>query len=112
MGSTAEHQKLVNDVHLLCGAMPQIRLWKQVNGVFRSMTGNRLVKVGLIGSSDLTGIILTSGKRLEAEAKTGNAVQNDEQIAFANMIVKYGGVFILFHSVDEFLDKLQMHLKN
>ncbi len=110
MGSTAEHQELVNAAHLAAGSLPQVRIWKQVNGVFRSIDGSRLIKVGLVGSSDLTGILLRGGRRLEAEAKTGKAKQTKEQRSFAHMIVKYGGVFILFHSVEEFIEKLKLEM--
>lgn len=102
MNNTVEHQKLVDDILYYVGSTPMARVWKQVNGLFRTVHGERVVCVGVEGSADVSGILL-DGRRLEIEAKTGKAVQTKEQKTYQAMIEKFGGVYILAHSWEEAL---------
>lgn len=90
-----EHQKLVHEILLVLGALPHIRLWKNVVGFdqFRS------IKYGLKGSADILGIVAPEGKFLAIEVKTGHAKQSKDQQAFQAMVEKMGGIFILARSV-------------
>ena len=54
-------------------------------------TGGRIVRFGLPGQADLTGI-LTGGLRLEIEVKGPEGRQTEEQRAFQRMIERFGGV--------------------
>jgi hypothetical protein len=86
------------------GANKKIRLWPQNTGT--AFRNKRIIKYGLIGSADISGIIFP-GFRLEIEVKTGNAVQSPQQKNFQKMIEDLGGIYILAHSVSEANDKLQ-----
>jgi len=100
MGSTEEHQQLVNEIHLKIGSMTGVRLWKQINGVFRDLYSDRIIRVGLPGSFDLTGII-KSGRRLELEIKTGKAKLSKDQITFQKMIRGMGGIAEEIRNLDD-----------
>jgi len=97
MGSTAEHQALVNEILLQFGSKSKYRLW--ANNTGKAFRGKRLLSFGLVGSADITGVIKGSGRRIEIEVKTGKAVQSPDQINFMNMIRKFNGIYILARSV-------------
>ena len=75
-----------------------MRLWRANVGA--AMFKGRLVRFGVPGQADLTGM-LNNGIRLEIEVKADDGVQSDEQIDYQNMIQKFGGVYILARSVDD-----------
>lgn len=86
--------------------------WLAVNGFFAwdNQTGGawragRFIRFGKTGSGDLLGV-LPGGRHLEGEAKTGNAEQNSNQKIHQRMVEKNGGLYILFHSVDELAAQL------
>jgi len=82
--------------------MRQVRLWKSATGVARTLDGNRIIRFGLKGLADLSGILM-GGRALFIEVKTGDAVQSDDQIKFMTMALKYGAVYILARSVEDAL---------
>jgi hypothetical protein len=100
MNNTAAHQELVNALLLAFGSRIDCRVWKQVTGVFRDLNSNRIMRVGLNGCADLSGITM-GGRRLEIEAKTGQAQQNESQKTFQAMIERYAGIYILARSVEQ-----------
>lgn len=65
------------------------------------MDGTRLISFGLPGSSDLLGIISPHGKILCIEVKTGNARQSKQQKAFQNMVIKFGGIYVVARSIHD-----------
>lgn len=91
MGSTSEHQKVVDDIVLAIGSRPDGRAWKNVTGVGK--VGPRIIAFGLKGSSDVFAIKAPYGRLFCFEVKTGNAVQTVEQKSFEKMITKFGGVY-------------------
>lgn len=97
-GSSAEHKKLKNDILVALSKIPGVVVWPQETGVARSMDGERVIKFGLVGSADITGI-LRGGTRLEVECKTGNATQSVEQKNFERMINRNQGLYIVARSV-------------
>lgn len=99
MNNSEAHQILVNDLILAFGSRSDCRIWKQINGVFRDFHSQRIVRVGLNGAADLNGIC-ANGRRLEIEAKTGNAKQSKEQICFQKMIEKFNGIYIVARDVE------------
>lgn len=106
MDRTKAHQSLVDDILYAVGSLPTVRVWKTVCGVFRDFSSNRTIKVGLPGAADITGI-LSNGKRLEIEVKTGSAKQNDKQKLYQAMIEKFGGVYILARDVESTLTRIK-----
>jgi len=77
LGSTAEHQRLVEEILAKYGALPLIRIWKNTTG--SAQINGRYIKFGLIGSSDLIGLS-NKGQFIAIECKTGNAKQSPDFI--------------------------------
>lgn len=102
-GSTGEHQKVVKLV-LLKMTSKYCRVWPNNTGVGRDMSGERIIRFGLKGSSDIIGVY--KGLFLGIEVKTGNAVQNKDQINFQKMIESCGGIYILCKNNVEHIDIL------
>lgn len=73
---------------------PKVRIWESATGMARSMDGQRIVRYGLKGQADLTGIT-DEGRFLAVEIKTGSARQSKTQKAFQNMIEKNNGIYLL-----------------
>ena len=94
MNNTIAHQKLVDDVLFHIGSTKYCRVWKQVNGVFKTVHGDRTVRVGLPGMADISGIIFRTGKRLEIECKTGSGALTKDQKKWQAMILAYDGIYI------------------
>jgi hypothetical protein len=57
------------------------------------MSGERVIRFGLKGSSDIIGIY--KGRFLGIEVKTGNARQSKDQKRFQAMIDKMGGIYVV-----------------
>ena len=94
-------KQLQNEILREFGTKPWIRIWRANSGVAR--IGQRVVRFGIPGQADLTGII--AGKRLEIEVKASGK-QSLDQMNFQNMIKKFGGIYILAHSVEDIYEKL------
>lgn len=78
--------------------------------IWRNNTGGalikgRLVKFGLEGQGDLSGI-LKGGRRLEIECKTATGKQREAQTRFQRMIEGLGGLYILARSVGDIDERL------
>jgi hypothetical protein len=84
-----------------------MRLWRNNTGVAR--IGRRVVRFGVPGQADLTGI-LPDGRRLEIEVKSADGRQTEEQRNYQSMIERFGGVYVLARSVDDVTSALQAHL--
>lgn len=104
-GSLEAHNKLINEILLTFGAGPNLRIWKNDVGVGRSLNGDRVLRWGLKGSSDIIGIGF-GGKFIAIEVKTGKAKQSEQQKNFQNMINKMGGVYILARSIEDVMTGL------
>jgi len=87
-----------NDVLRAFGTKRWMRLWRANTGVAR--IGNRVVRFGVPGQADLTGI-LPGGRRLEVEVKSPEGIQTDDQRNFQRMIERFGGVYVLARSVED-----------
>lgn len=99
MASTINHQKLVHEILLDIGSRRDFRCWKNITGV--GAVGGRIVRFGLVGAADISGIKAPSGQRFELEIKTGNAVQTAEQKSFGKMILNMGGIYAVVRSVED-----------
>lgn len=80
------------------------RVWPNNTGVGRDMSGERIIRFGLKGSSDIIGIY--KGLFLGIEVKTGNAVQSKDQKNFQSMLESMGGIYILCKNNVEQIDML------
>jgi hypothetical protein len=83
------------------GTREQLRLWRANSGAALSPDGNRIIKFGVAGQADLSGIIRSSGRRLEIEIKTATGRQSVEQKRFQEMIERFGGIYVLARSPDD-----------
>lgn len=95
-GGSVNHATLVN--RLLLAASPLGLAWPNQTGALRA--GNRLVRYGLPGSSDILLSAYPSGRLHGIEAKVGNDAWRPKQRAFAAALTKAGGVYILARSTD------------
>ncbi len=96
-------KQIQNEILRTFGTLPGLRLWRANVGVAR--IDNRVVRFGVPGQADLTGI-LPDGRRLEIEVKSSDGRQTREQIAYQTMIERYHGVYILARSVADVRDQL------
>lgn len=97
---------LQNAILRAFGTQPGLRLWRANVGVAR--VGRRVVRFGIRGQADLTGIV-PDGRRLEIEVKTATGRQTAEQRSFQNMIERFHGIYILARSVDDVRRELAAH---
>jgi hypothetical protein len=98
-----------NEILISLGSRKDVRLWRQNAGVARSMESNNVIRMGVAGCADLTGIVTISGIgiRLEVEVKTQKGRQSDQQIRFEKMVRDRGGIYILARSVDDAILQLE-----
>lgn len=97
-------KRLQNLILLTFGTRGDMRLWRANVGVAR-MGPNRVVRFGVPGQADLTGI-LPGGTRLEIEVKTATGEQSPEQRAYQRIIERFGGVYVLARSVEDVWDAI------
>jgi len=91
-------QEIQNEILRVFGTNPRLRLWRANTGVAR--IGRRVVRFGVPGQADLTGI-LPGGVRLEVEVKSEDGRQSPEQKCYQAMIERLGGVYVLARSVED-----------
>jgi len=89
-------KQIQNDILRAFGTDRRFRLWRANVGVAR--IGPRVIRFGIPGQADLTGI-LPGGGRLEIEVKSGRGRQTPEQKAFQRLIERFGGLYVLARSV-------------
>lgn len=94
------HTELVNEILVEVSKIKGWRCWKQTSGVFRDLYSERIIKVGVVGWSDIGGTS-PSGIIFQCEVKTGNATQTKEQKAWEKMITDRGGYYIVARSVED-----------
>jgi len=91
-------KQLQNAILRAFGTLPVLRLWRANVGVAR--LGRRVVRFGIPGQGDLTGI-LPDGRRLEIEVKTVAGRQSPAQRRFQEMMERFHGVYILARSIED-----------
>ena len=101
----------MNQILIEFGSSPNLFIWKNHTGVARSLDSQRIIKYGLQGSADIIGLI-SDGRFIAIECKTGSAKQSPKQVKFQLAVERFGGVYILAKSVDDFREKLKCHLKD
>ena len=103
----SEHQ-IQNEILATFGARKDMRIWRQNTGAI--VIENRMVKFGVPGQADITGLLIPSGRRIEIEVKDAKGRQRESQKKFQAMIEKAGGIYILARSVDDVYEKLSTYL--
>ncbi len=102
------HEKHIqNEILRAFGTLSRLRLWRANVGAAR--IGTRVVRFGIPGQADLTGI-LPDGRRLEIEVKSPKGCQTPAQEAFGRMIEKFNGVYVLARSVEDVRIALERYL--
>lgn len=99
-----EHQRLVDDLLFHFGSRPDVRIFPRIVGVFEN------IRVGIPGQCDLWGFVAPRGRLLEIEVKTGKATLSNVQEKWRDLIVKFGGIYILARSVEQALADLESQL--
>jgi hypothetical protein len=78
-----------------------VRVWRANTGAARTR-GGRVVRFGVPGQADLTGLI-RGGRRLEVEVKGPTGRVSLEQEAFGELIMSLGGIWVIARSLDDAL---------
>lgn len=90
---------LVNAILLAWGSHPMLRIWRSNTGA--ALQHGRLVRYGVVGAADISGLMLPHGRRLEIECKSDTGKQRLAQQRYEAMITTMGGLYILARSVDD-----------
>lgn len=98
---------LVANILLAFGAHPRVRLWRANVLVAQDKTG-RIVRAGVKGQADISGILAPHGRRVEIECKTQRGRQSDAQERWERMIRYHGGIYVLARSVDDVKEALEL----
>ena len=92
------HEKLVNEILRRYGARDEWRIWKNSTGT--AFQGRRRISFGLVGSSDIIGL-LRPGIFVALEVKTGKAVLSNQQRSFKKMIEEMGGIHCVIRDIEQ-----------
>lgn len=98
---TNPHSVLVNQI-LVALSRAGVLAWKNHTGMGVSLSGNP-IKFGLVGSSDILGVIPPDGRFLGVEVKTGTGKQRKRQGKFETAVASRGGLYIVARSVEDAL---------
>lgn len=103
--------KIQNACLLATGKHPDVLAWRQQSGVFRSMDGDRVVRVGDPGMADLGMIVpvviepwmvgMTIGAAVQPEIKTRRGRQAEDQHDWQAAVARAAGVYRLLRSADD-----------
>ena len=113
------HSVLKRETLLELSASGLGRFWNNETGVaiaahfsggdWKPEHTTRVIRFGLIGSSDIYGI-LNGGFFFGGEIKTGKGVQTDQQKNFGKMITSQGGLYIVIRSAVEAVKDIEKFL--
>lgn len=104
------HTNLIKKCLLELCKIPKTRAWQSDTGIARSMDGQRIIKFGLKGSSDIIGV--SNGRMICLEIKIGKDKQRPEQVAFQSMIEMCDGFYFIVKDEDDLslvINKLNKH---
>ena len=96
-------RRIQNEILRAFGTLPHLRLWRANVGAAR--IGNRLIRFGIPGQADLTGI-LADGRRLEIEVKSAAGRQTPQQAAFGRTIERFNGIYLLARCPNDVRERL------
>lgn len=101
---TAPHTRLVNEIRLALGMIPDLVLWSNPVKHIWATVGAKGKKIRLrmgiaIGSADLIGCL--AGRFFAIEVKTGKATLEKDQVDWHRMVRAKGGFTCVARSVDD-----------
>lgn len=91
---------LVAEILLRFGAHPNVRIWRANVLVAKDARG-RVVRAGITGQADISGLLGPTGRRIEIECKSATGRQSEEQRRWQVMIESLGGLYVLARSTDD-----------
>lgn len=77
----------------------RVRLWRVNTGAVR--IGNRFVRFGLKGQSDIQGVVGPHGLSIFIECKTVRGRLRPEQEAFGRMVQSMGALFVVARCIED-----------
>lgn len=91
--------EILSEILIAHGARSDLRIWRNNTGAAKA--GNRLIRFGVPGAADISGLRLPAGQRVEIEVKTLTGRIRPEQRIYQAMIERFGGLYILARSVED-----------
>ena len=95
-------------IHAAIGARPDVRLWRVQVGAAVPVSlccarcrSKGVVRYGLPGMADLLGIQAPAGRLVSLEVKSATGKPTEEQVAWAAMVKRFGGVAAIVRSVED-----------
>lgn len=114
MPQNRETRTVQNPALLAVGARPDVLIWRQQSGVFRSYDNpQNVVRVGQVGMADSLAVVAvqitpemvgkTIGVAVAAEYKTDTGRQSDAQRNWQRAFEQRGGIYRVIRSASEML---------
>lgn len=100
--------EILAEVLLAVGSRPDCRVWRANTGAARTREG-RLIRFGMKGQADILGLC-AGGRLLAIEVKTATGRLRPEQEAFRDLVVRFGGLWILARSAEDAVAQLEAAL--
>lgn len=111
MNNSYQHQKLVDDLLIAFGSRIDVRCWPRIVAKGSPLHNDEItLQFGIVGETDIDGIVAPFGFRLAIEVKTGSGKLSKEQIRWRDMIIKFGGIYIEARSVEQALLDFEIQL--
>lgn len=85
----------------------RLLLWNNPTGLAYSIAGNPITYGLAVGSSDLIGCVIGSGRFFACEVKSKRGTPSPEQLAFIGAINKAGGYAFVARTPKEALEHLE-----
>ena len=99
-------KQIQNSIIREFGTKGWLRIWRANVGVAR--INRRVVRFGIPGQADLTGI-LYDGRKIEIEVKSATGRQSPDQKNFQAIIERFNGIYILARSISDVYEQLGAH---
>jgi hypothetical protein len=96
-----QHTALVNRILMRFSARPALSLFKMHTGVARALTGDYYVKYGILGGTDIIGILKPNGRWVAIEVKVGKDDLGPKQRHFRQLIEEHGGLYVLARDLSD-----------
>ena len=86
------------------------RCWRSSVLVGRALHDDRILRAGLKGQSDISGIMAPSGRFLAIEVKVGKDRMRTHQEAFRSMILRAGGIHVIARDLEQAIKDIEGQL--
>lgn len=104
-----DHSNLLKKVLIELSRLPKTRAWRVEIGSARSLDGNRFIRFGLPGHSDIYCISDSSSHFIEI--KIGKDKQREDQVNFQKMVEMCGGSYHIIKDEDD-IERLSRLINN